>query len=85
VTIAVAVMNGAVEVRRWSPRNATKQASALATARQRRREPDKARDAHDECVEQATAAALLALEVRTVLTSIPVDCSSTPWSSPTGR
>ena len=48
-----------------SNRNATKQASALAKARQRRRELDKTRDAHDQRVEQAAADALLALEVRT--------------------
>jgi DNA-directed RNA polymerase specialized sigma24 family protein len=46
-------------------RNATKQASALATARHRRRELDKTRDTHDQQVEQATADALLSLELRT--------------------
>ncbi len=38
--------------------------SALARARQRRRELDRARDEHDQRLEEATAAALLALEGR---------------------
>jgi hypothetical protein len=46
-------------------RNMSKQASALARARQPRRELDKTRDEQDQRVEQATAAALVALEVRT--------------------
>jgi hypothetical protein len=45
-------------------RNATKQASAVAKARERRRELDKARDEKDRRVEQATATALVALETR---------------------
>ncbi len=38
--------------------------SALAKARQRRRELDRARDEQDQCLEEATAAVLLALESR---------------------
>ena len=45
-------------------RNMNKQASALAKARERRRELDKARDEQDRRVEQATANALVALHVR---------------------
>ena len=45
-------------------RNANRQATALAKARERRRELDKARDEHDRRVEQATATALVALDAR---------------------
>jgi hypothetical protein len=45
-------------------RNVSKQASALAKARDRRRALDRARDEQDRRIEDATAAALLALEVR---------------------
>jgi hypothetical protein len=45
-------------------RNANKQANALAKARERRRELDKARDEQDRRVEQATANALVALDAR---------------------
>lgn len=45
-------------------RNASKQASALAKARERRRALDKSRDDQDQRIEEATAAALVALEVR---------------------
>jgi hypothetical protein len=45
-------------------RNVSKQASALAKARERRRALDRDRDEHDRRVEEATAAALLAWEVR---------------------
>ena len=45
-------------------RNVNKQANALAKARERRRELDKARDEQDRRVEQATATALVALEAR---------------------
>jgi hypothetical protein len=45
-------------------RNMNKQASALAKARERRRELDKARDDQDRRVERATATALLALDAR---------------------
>ncbi len=45
-------------------RNVSKQASALAKARERRRALDKARDDQDQRIEEATAAALVALEVR---------------------
>jgi hypothetical protein len=45
-------------------RNANKQANALAKARERRRELDKTRDEQDRRVEQATAAALVALDAR---------------------
>lgn len=43
-------------------RNVNKQASALAKARERRRELDKARDEQDRRVELATATALVAAE-----------------------
>jgi hypothetical protein len=65
VTIAVVETNGSAGGHPMTSRNATKQTSALAKARQRRRELDKTRDAHDQRVEQTTADALLALEVRT--------------------
>lgn len=45
-------------------RNVSKQATALAKARDRRRALDRARDEQDRRIEDATAAALLALEVR---------------------
>ncbi len=45
-------------------RNVNKQATALAKARERRRELDKSRDEQDRRVEQATAAALVALDAR---------------------
>jgi hypothetical protein len=45
-------------------RNVTKQANALAKARERRRELDKGRDEQDRRVEDATAAALVAMDVR---------------------
>ncbi len=45
-------------------RNVSKQASALAKARERRRALDKARDDQDQRIEEATAAALVALEIR---------------------
>lgn len=45
-------------------RNVTKQANALAKARERRRALDKARDEQDERIEEATASVLFALEVR---------------------
>jgi hypothetical protein len=45
-------------------RNVNKQANALAKARGRRRELDKARDEQDRRVEQAAATALVALDVR---------------------
>ena len=45
-------------------RNVNKQASALARARERRRELDKARDEQDRRVEHAAATALVALEAR---------------------
>jgi DNA-directed RNA polymerase specialized sigma24 family protein len=45
-------------------RNVSKQASALARARERRRTLDRERDEHDRRVEEATAAALLAWEMR---------------------
>jgi hypothetical protein len=44
--------------------NSSKQARALAQARERRRLLDQARDEQDARVEHATAAALLALDVR---------------------
>jgi hypothetical protein len=44
--------------------NSSRQARALAQARERRRLLDQARDEQDARVEQATAAALLALDVR---------------------
>jgi hypothetical protein len=43
-------------------RNVSKQSSALAKARERRRELDKARDEQDQRIEEATASALVALE-----------------------
>jgi hypothetical protein len=45
-------------------RNVNKQANALAKARERRRELDKARDEQERRVERATATALVALEAR---------------------
>jgi hypothetical protein len=45
-------------------RNVNRQATALAKARERRRELDKARDERDRRVEQATATALVALDTR---------------------
>jgi hypothetical protein len=45
-------------------RNVSKQASALAKARERRRALDKARDEQDQRIEEATAAAMVALEGR---------------------
>lgn len=45
-------------------RNVSKQASALAKARERRRVLDKARDEQDQRIEEATAGAFMALEVR---------------------
>jgi hypothetical protein len=45
-------------------RNVSKQATALARARERRRELDKARDEQDRRVEQAAATALVALDAR---------------------
>lgn len=45
-------------------RNVTKQANALAKARERLRALDKARDEQDERIEEATASVLFALEVR---------------------
>ena len=45
-------------------RNVSKQASALARARERRRAVDKARDEQDQRIEEATAGAFIALEVR---------------------
>jgi hypothetical protein len=54
-------MSGEVAV---TTRNVNKQANALAKARERRRELDKARDEQDRRVEQATANALVALDAR---------------------
>ena len=45
-------------------RTVSRQAAALAKARERRRSLDAARDEHDRRVEEATAAALVALEAR---------------------
>jgi hypothetical protein len=45
-------------------RNSSRQARASAQARQRRQLLDQARDEQDARVEQATAAALVALDVR---------------------
>ena len=45
-------------------RNVSKQAGALAKARERRRALDKTRDAQDQRIEEATAGALVALEAR---------------------
>ncbi len=45
-------------------RNVSKQATALARARERRRALDKARDEQDQRIEEATAGAFIALEVR---------------------
>jgi DNA-directed RNA polymerase specialized sigma24 family protein len=45
-------------------RNVSKQAGALAKARDRRRVLDRARDEQDQRIEEATASALVALEVR---------------------
>ena len=45
-------------------RNLSRQADALARARDRRRALDRTRDEHDQRVEEATACALIALEVR---------------------
>lgn len=53
-------------------RNVSKQASALAKARERRRRLDKARDDQDQRIQEATAAAMVALEVR--------GRPSLPWS-----
>ena len=47
-----------------APRNVSKQTSALAKARERRRALDKARDEQDRRIEEAMAGALVALEVR---------------------
>jgi hypothetical protein len=46
------------------PRNVSRQADALARARERRRALDRGRDEHDQRVEEATASALVALEAR---------------------
>jgi DNA-directed RNA polymerase specialized sigma24 family protein len=45
-------------------RNVSKQTSALAKARERRRALDKARDEQDQRIDEATAGALVVLEVR---------------------
>ncbi len=45
-------------------RNVSKQANALAKARERRRALDRARDEQDQRIEGATASVLIALEVR---------------------
>ena len=45
-------------------RNVSRQSAALATARERRRELDRERDAQDLRVEEATAAALVMLQLR---------------------
>jgi DNA-directed RNA polymerase specialized sigma24 family protein len=45
-------------------RNVSKQASAAAKARERRRALDRARDEQDRRIEEATAGAFIALEVR---------------------
>jgi hypothetical protein len=45
-------------------RTVSRQAAALTKARERRRALDAARDEHDRRVEEATAEALVALEVR---------------------
>jgi hypothetical protein len=45
-------------------RNVSRQSAALATARERRRELDRARDRQDLRVEQATAEALVTLQLR---------------------
>jgi DNA-directed RNA polymerase specialized sigma24 family protein len=45
-------------------RNVSKQGSALAKARERRRLLDKARDEQDQRIEEAAAGAFMALEVR---------------------
>jgi DNA-directed RNA polymerase specialized sigma24 family protein len=45
-------------------RNASKQAGALARARDRRRALDRARDEQDQRIEEAVAIAIVALEVR---------------------
>ena len=45
-------------------RNVSKQADALARARDRRRELDRARDEQDARIEEATASVLVALEAR---------------------
>jgi DNA-directed RNA polymerase specialized sigma24 family protein len=45
-------------------RNVSKQTSALAKARERRRVLDKARDEQDQRIDEATAGALVVLEIR---------------------
>jgi hypothetical protein len=50
-------------------RNVSRQSAALATARERRRELDRARDRQDLRVEQATAEALVTLQLRGVATA----------------
>jgi DNA-directed RNA polymerase specialized sigma24 family protein len=45
-------------------RNVSKQTSALAKARERRRALDKARDEQDQRIDEATAGALVVLEIR---------------------
>lgn len=45
-------------------RNVSRQADALARARERRRALDRSRDEHDQRVEEATACTLVALEAR---------------------
>jgi DNA-directed RNA polymerase specialized sigma24 family protein len=45
-------------------RNVSRQTSALAKARERRRVLDKARDEQDQRIDEATASAFIALEVR---------------------
>jgi DNA-directed RNA polymerase specialized sigma24 family protein len=45
-------------------RNVSKQTSALAKARDRRRALDKARDEQDQRIDEATAGALVVLEIR---------------------
>ena len=58
---------GALVTRMWvvvGVRNASRQALALTRARERRRELDRERDEADRRIEEATADALVALEVR---------------------
>ncbi len=45
-------------------RNVSKQTSALAKARERRRALDKARDQQDQRIDEATAGAIVVLEIR---------------------
>ena len=45
-------------------RNVSKQTSALAKARERRRALDKARDEQDQRIDEATAGAIVVLEIR---------------------